>query len=644
MGVTNRKEKSASGTTKPADTGVASPETPSTKEVPITKSGPEEASDDPGNHDNFFTTKKFIFVFGILLGLCLTGYVHAMGKHEDFFNDIDVYEKMNKYVDTWKEALPKNLQILLEETEQDERDEDLTAAFVVGRQAQKKGMQAKNNVIIVPGTTTSGIESWGLEGVEGCPTDSYFRKRLWGSFFMVKTLLLDKECWMKHILLDPETGLDPPGVKLRASQGFDAADYFITGYWLWSKILQNLAVIGYTPENMMMASYDWRLSYLDLEIRDGYFTQLKRSIETMKDINGEKTVLMGHSMGAQIVFYFLKWVEASGEHFGNGGKHWVNDNVAAFVDISGCLLGTPKATVALLSGEMKDTIQVRGLAMQALEKFVSRSERAHMVRSWGGIASMLPKGGDLIWGNLSGAPDDYLLDAQEDTNSSYGTLGNFLRFAHPTGEYSEKNLTIAESIDFLYEQAPDWFSRNSAEHYSTGYAKSEKELKANEKLPNHWVNPLDVPLPNAPDLNIYCFYGVGKPTERAYYYKEEKNKTAVGLNVSVDMDREVSVLFGQGDGTVSLVTHTMCHKWQQPGHNMYNPGNANVTIVEILHQPGRFDIRGGAKTADHVDILGSAEMNELLLKVASGNGASIANHYETPLKEVAKRLDATKME
>lgn len=32
-------------------------------------------------------------------------------------------------------------------------------------------------------------------------------------------------------MLDKITGLDPPGVKLRSAQGFDAADFFITGYW-----------------------------------------------------------------------------------------------------------------------------------------------------------------------------------------------------------------------------------------------------------------------------------------------------------------------------------------------------------------------------------------------------------------------------
>ena len=36
----------------------------------------------------------------------------------------------------------------------------------------------------------------------------------------MRALVLDKGSWKKHIMLDKLTGLDPPGVKLRAAQGF----------------------------------------------------------------------------------------------------------------------------------------------------------------------------------------------------------------------------------------------------------------------------------------------------------------------------------------------------------------------------------------------------------------------------------------
>jgi phospholipid:diacylglycerol acyltransferase len=56
------------------------------------------------------------------------------------------------------------------------------------------------------------------------------------------------------------------------------------------------------------------------------------------------------------------------------------------------MLGTPKAVAGLLSGEMKDTAQLNAFAVYGLEKFYSKKERAAILRSFPGIASMLPKG------------------------------------------------------------------------------------------------------------------------------------------------------------------------------------------------------------------------------------------------------------
>lgn len=124
---------------------------------------------------------------------------------------------------------------------------------------------------------------------------------------MMRALVLDKAGWKRHIMLDKQTGLDPPGVKLRAAQGFDAADFFITGYWIWNKILENLASIGYDPSNAFTAAYDWRLAYANLEKRDQYFSRLRGHIELATQTSGEKAVLVSHSMGSQVLFYFFHW-------------------------------------------------------------------------------------------------------------------------------------------------------------------------------------------------------------------------------------------------------------------------------------------------------------------------------------------------
>jgi phospholipid:diacylglycerol acyltransferase len=108
---------------------------------------------------------------------------------------------------------------------------------------------------------------------------------------MIRAVVSEKTKWIRALSLDPITGLDPPGVKVRAAQGLhllsslpprpnlnyltgiDAASTFIPGYWIWQKLIENLAVINYDTNNLFLASYDWRLSYYNLEVRDGYFSR-----------------------------------------------------------------------------------------------------------------------------------------------------------------------------------------------------------------------------------------------------------------------------------------------------------------------------------------------------------------------------------
>lgn len=596
-------------------------------------------------------SRRVIFVLGALIGL-FGAVFFSTSPESSMLKDIDKYVgfesfSVSDYLGDWKEMMPTSLQSIVSDFGDSEGESLKSSAesFSVGKRLlSEENLQAKHNVVMVPGVISTGIESWGLSTDGECPSMNHFRKRLWGSFYMLRTMVLDKACWLKHIMLDPETGLDPPNFKLRAAQGFEAADFFIAGYWIWNKILQNLAVIGYGPNNMLSAAYDWRLAYLDLEKRDGYFSKLKNGIEVNYKLTGEKTTLLGHSMGAQINYYFLKWVEAEGEHYGNGGKDWCNKYIASVVDISGSALGTPKTLTALISGEMKDTVQLNALAVYGLESFLSRRERVDLLRTFGGIPSMIPKGGDIVWGNLTHAPDDktntLLTDnkAMSDSESLKGTkkesFGNFIRLK--SEKHGFKNLTMADTIEYLLDTSPEWFSNRVKDQYSFGIAHTKEELEKNDNDNSKWTNPLEAALPNAPDMKYFCFYGVGNPTERAYSYHDAEPGSKI--NITIDADAQDPVYFGDGDGTVSLLTHTTCHVWQKE-KTIYNPGNVPVKIVEIKHEPDRFDIRGGAKTAEHVDILGSAELNELLLKVASGQTDDIENRYISHLKDIVAQMD-----
>lgn len=100
------------------------------------------------------------------------------------------------------------------------------------RLALQDGLHAKHPVIMIPGIVSTGLEVWNTHPSHSSKSSSttsspcglkYFRKRMWGTLNQLRAVLLDKQCWMDHMLLDNITGLDPPGVKLRAAQGLGAA-------------------------------------------------------------------------------------------------------------------------------------------------------------------------------------------------------------------------------------------------------------------------------------------------------------------------------------------------------------------------------------------------------------------------------------
>ncbi|EON63912.1 phospholipid:diacylglycerol acyltransferase [Coniosporium apollinis CBS 100218] len=568
--------------------------------------------------------RRNVWIFGLggLFGILLAVFFAGNSDMVDLASLTDL--NLDSILDVLPAGLVKDAQAL----QKHERDAVNYDSFSVGLHAQSQGIKATHPVIMIPGVISTGLESWGTAE----ESRQYFRKRLWGSWSMMRALVLDKASWKRHIMLDKYTGLDPPGIKLRAAQGFDAADFFITGYWIWNKILENLATIGYDPTNAFTAAYDWRLTYMNYEKRDQYFTRLKAHIEIAVRISNKKVVLLSHSMGSQVLYYFFHWVEAEG--YGDGGFGWVDAHVDSWINISGCMLGALKGMPAVLSGEMKDTAQLNAFAVYGLEKFLSRSERADIFRAMPGISSMLPIGGDAVWGNRTWAPDD-----TPGQNVSYGTFINFRDYNSTAN--SPANLTVEESLPFLFSHSESWYRNAVQAAYSYGVAHTRAEVERNQQIPSKWVNPLETRLPLAPNLKIYCFYGIGKPTERAYFYRED-NDPASTINVTIDTsvsanNADRGVVLGEGDGTVNLLSSGyMCTKgWKM---KRYNPAGVKVTVYEMPHEPDRFSPRGGPNTGDHVDILGRSSLNDLILRVAGGKGELINETIHSNIREYADKV------
>ena len=467
---------------------------------------------------------------------------------------------------------------------------------------------------------------------------------------------------------------------------------------------------------MSIEPYDWRLAFPLLEERDGYLTKLKYKIEAMKKTTGKKVVLASHSMGGMLVHFFFKWVTTPEIYGGGGGgKKWVNEHIHAYSNIAGSHLGVHKATSALLSGEMRDTIILGTIGAMA-EQFFGRKLRKDLWNTWGSLWSMLPKGGDRIWGvgadlcfNVTDPTNDSFCKYYEPASKRKNKKNppNFIPFMHlkDSDEAQEdeencgvddddnslrKNETIFEiphddsginaaitkfaskethAFSEVQEFLQEWGaglgpSLASAKLYAD-YGETKKKQRNKPKL--EWMDVSQTPLPYAPNLKIYCQYGVGLDTERAYFYKfnNEEAENAAQENGSTKSTRDINVelpfvldldvddperntkhgmKFVDGDGSVSLLSlgYVCADAWTRRSSGL-NPSGTKVVTLEYMNKnefTADDPFRGGPRSAEHVDILGNTGMMEDFLRVVSDFNPPKENKIESNLLEIAKEINA----
>jgi len=275
------------------------------------------------------------------------------------------------------------------------------------------------------------------------------------------------------------------------------------------------------------------------------------------------------------------------------------------------------------------------------------------------------QGGDVIWGNSTHAPDDV-----DGADHSHGEL---IAFRAKLNDAKAKNMTADNAGTWILEHTPTTFQKMLATNFSYGIEKDEKKLKANDRDHTKWTNPLEIRLPNAPSMKFFCVYGHGKDTERSYWYTRgqyEHDDTLADAEQSecpgesncgttrspLDLplhkpsciDHEYTdhtvnpkvlngVKMGEGDGTVSLLSlGAMCVEgWKR---KRWNPAGIKVTTVEFPHNPVPGLPRGGGYTADHVDILGSTPLSEIILKVATGAADEVQENLVSDIRRYAERI------
>ena len=571
-----------------------------------------------------------------------------------------------------------------------------TEHLVVARQVYDEydGAKPKHPVVIVPGFVNTGLELWKSKPCIAKKTQ--FRQRMWGTPAMAKAFFHNRTCWLEHMALNATSGEDPDGIVLRPMAGIDSVDWFMPGYFVWGRMIEALGEIGYTGSNIHAHSYDWRLSPEQLEKRDGYFTKLKKQIEGMRESSPgqEKIALLAHSYGDTLSRYFLEWVESP--KGGKGGANWVSDNIAAYVNIAGPTLGMPKSVSALLSGEMRDTAILNELEMTLgpmistfVEKLIGSLEEITLVfRSWSSLWSMLPIGGDDVWGgseivasSSKNNPEEII---DETPLSADVADANFLTIREFSSKHQKKRkwetkkqkedastltgLTMENSLHFLHDLAKQTTPKNA-----------EASFK-NRKRDKWYGHPLHSKLPNAPKMKIFCLYGVGKSTERSYRYTKDgfgehlggggsdegnvrrhhhrtastsltANASVVAKQYKLDVESDPSQLEWQkgtlsvdGDGSIPLVSlgYACASPWRAKSQN---PSSIPIKIREYAHLPKTLMEGGfqGISEGEHVNIMGNVDMIRDVLKIVTGHGDAVEERISSDLPAIVRKVDENRM-
>jgi len=274
-----------------------------------------------------------------------------------------------------------------------------------------------------------------------------------------------------------------------------------------------------------------------------------------------------------------------------------------------------------------------------VENFFGRRQRRNLWSTWGSLWAMLPKGGNALWGPAfdmclqRGANDTLCPDTGSNplspliamTDAIVGEYSVHYTTTNSTQTTQDLNSTLRnfvskqshsteEVIDFLQQYGAGLGPDTVGSKYHSQYGKEKVKSRV-------WYDVTRSPLPYAPAMKIFCLYGTGLPTERAYYYKRNWVEMTLGgksrmLNnitepvVMIDTEkndesRNISsgIKYGDGDGSVPLISlgYICADAWQRKDSGL-NPAKSRVYTREYKHETefSRSDpMRGGPRSSDH---------------------------------------------
>ncbi|RWS28691.1 group XV phospholipase A2-like protein [Leptotrombidium deliense] len=235
--------------------------------------------------------------------------------------------------------------------------------------ADNKIKQTKRTpIILVPGDGGSQIEAK-LDKPEVVhyfcdrKTDAFFN--LWLNLALLVPFVID--CWTDNMRLVYDNSTrrtsNPPGVMTRIPHwGNTTAIEFIdptqvAGTAYFSVLVNELVREGYTRGvDLRGAPYDFRKAPQELE---DFFVKFEALVKETYQMNGrEKMILVCHSMGCQMMLYFLN----------RRSQSWKDKYISSLVTLACPWGGAVKALKAFASGDNLGVIVVKALTIRKDER------------------------------------------------------------------------------------------------------------------------------------------------------------------------------------------------------------------------------------------------------------------------------------
>lgn len=190
-----------------------------------------------------------------------------------------------------------------------------------------------------------------------------------------------KSDWLNHMSLMHDLQSEREGIKVRAIEGLPGVDYLTPGTltnhvsYVFGPVIKALVEAGYTEgKNLDAMSYDWRLSPIQMEARDQYFSRTMKRIEQMyHDNDATPVVILCHSLGCKVGHYFLNFC------LDNKGREWIDTYIHTYMPVGAPHLGAPKALRSNISGDK-----------MGLDTFLSDAEGLAFGRSLGSGPWLFP--------------------------------------------------------------------------------------------------------------------------------------------------------------------------------------------------------------------------------------------------------------